>query len=387
MSNVVNKAELIELLQDLVRINSVNPGLVPGGAGEMDMANYAAAYLRRQGLDARLIPVKPNRPNVIAVIEGARGGKSFLINAHLDTVSVEGMTDPFVPRLEDGKLYGRGALDTKGGLAAMLIAGKLLTQRRAELAGDVILTGVVDEEYESVGTEALVKEWKADAAVVLEPTGLGVVTAHKGFVWLEVETEGRAAHGSRPDLGIDAIVKMGDFLYELSGLEKALRKEPAHPKLGTGSLHASLISGGRELSSYPDRCVLQIERRTIPGERVDKVSSEVQRIMDRLQTKDPDFRARHRVLFHRDPYEISPSNPVLTSVGRAVERVTGRPAELIGLTVWADSALLGAGGTPAVVFGPGGEGLHGLVEYVVVDQVVACAEILVESVFEFFDGS
>ncbi|MFZ1908039.1 MAG: M20/M25/M40 family metallo-hydrolase, partial [Burkholderiales bacterium] len=242
------KNDCIELLAALVSIDSVNPDLVPGARGEGEIAAFVADWLRRQGLEVHVEDSGRNgRPNVVAVARGTGGGRSLMLNAHMDTVGVAGMQSPFRPEIRDGKLFGRGAMDTKAALAAFMAA--LAEAKELPLRGDALLTAVVDEEYASAGTEAVVKKWKADAAVVGEPTELQIVTAHKGFVWFEVETSGVAAHGSRPDLGVDAIAKMGKVLVAIDDMAKALPRSRAHAILGPGSIHASLIQGGQELSS------------------------------------------------------------------------------------------------------------------------------------------
>ena len=246
-----------ELLARLVAIDSVNPDLVPGGAGEAAIAAFVAGWCERAGLEVHAEPLRDGRANVIAVARGRRGGRALMLNAHLDTVGVAGCERPHEPEVRAGRLYGRGACDTKGALAAFMTAAA--SAAREGLAGDVILTAVADEEHLSLGTEALIANgWRADAALVGEPTDLAIATAHKGFAWLEVETRGVAAHGSDPATGVDAILHMGRVLAALERLNAALRAGPPDPLLGTGSLHASLIEGGQELSSYPARCRLQL---------------------------------------------------------------------------------------------------------------------------------
>ncbi|MCX6047048.1 MAG: M20/M25/M40 family metallo-hydrolase, partial [Chloroflexi bacterium] len=253
-------ADVTALLRDLVAIDSVNPDLVPDAAGESGIARYVADWLTRAGLEVEIEEVAPGRPNVIGIARGTGGGRSLMLNAHMDTVGVGGMERPHEPFVDGKRLYGRGAYDMKGGLAVAMVAAAQAKQQ--QLRGDVIVTAVCDEEYASIGTEAIVKRWRADAAIVTEPTELQICVAHKGFVWLQVTTEGVAAHGSRPDLGVDAIAKMGHVLVALEKLDQELRAQPTHPLLKSGSLHASLIRGGQELSSYPERCVVDVERRT-----------------------------------------------------------------------------------------------------------------------------
>ena len=248
-------SELTKLIADLVAINSVNPDLANDGAGERQIADYISAWGRDAGLEVHIQDAGPNRPNVILSARGRGGGKSLMLNAHTDTVGVSDMAAPFAPVLRDGRLYGRGAYDMKSGLAAAMLALKAAADM--DLSGDVMLSAVADEEYGSIGTEALLAEWErwqADAVLIAEPTELDISIAHRGFVWVDIETAGRAAHGSRPRLGIDAIAKMGKALVALEALDRQMRARPSHDLLGSGSLHASLISGGEEISMYPAHC-------------------------------------------------------------------------------------------------------------------------------------
>jgi acetylornithine deacetylase len=364
----------IALLKDLVAIDSVNPSLVPGGAGEGAIAERIAAELRTSGIsDVQVSTVAPGRPNVFGVIDSGRPGPSLMLCGHSDTVGVQGMTAPFDPVVRDGKLFGRGAQDMKGGVAAILGAARRLASSPAGLAGRVIVAIVADEEYASIGADAAVKDWKADAAIVAEPTDLAIGIGHKGFEWVEVETQGVAAHGSRPDDGVDAILMMGRVLGELDGLERAFIAGRPHPLLGRPSLHASLIEGGRELSTYPDRCALSVERRTVTGEPPESLLGEVSGILERLRAADPRFRASVRPSFSRPPY-LTPEGHVLP---RLLRESLGRATTVGAMSFWTDAAILGGAGMASVVFGPGGAGLHGVEEYVRLDEVLACREALV----------
>lgn len=362
-----------DLLSQLVAVDSVNPDLVPGGAGEAAIARFVAQWLTQHGLEVTLQEAAPNRPNVIAIARGSGGGRSLMLNAHLDTVGVAGMEDPFQARIEGGRLYGRGAYDMKGSLAACMLT--MATVREMNLPGDVIFTGVVDEEYASIGTQAITKHWHADAAIVTEPTEMQLCIAHKGFVWLDIETFGKAAHGSRPDLGVDAITKMGKVLLGLERLADQLQAGQRHPLLGTGSLHASLISGGQELSSYPERCLLQVERRTIPGEILQTVESQIQAILDQSRAADPAFQASMRTTLVRDSFEVSETEPIVTILRDQAAVLLDHAPAVTGATFWMDSALLSAAGIPTVVFGPGGTGAHAVIEWVDLAQVAQCIEI------------
>ena len=367
----------VALLAELVAIDSVNPALVPGGAGEAEIAAAVARRLGEAGLSVETAEAAPGRPNVVGALEGRQPGRSLMLCGHLDTVGVEGMPAPFDPVEREGRLYGRGAQDMKGGLAAILSAAETLA-RRGLPAGRIVIAAVADEEHASVGAAELVKRWSADAAIVTEPTDLAIGVAHKGFSWVEVETLGRAAHGSRPAEGEDAILKMGRVLARLERLEAELASRPPHPLLGPPSLHASVIHGGRELSTYPDRCVLQLERRTLPGEAPEAALTELKGILESLAREDPAFRFSIRPLFSQPPYATPEGSSIVEDLASVLES-SGGTARREGMSFWTDAAILGSAGIPSVVFGPGGAGLHGLEECVRIDEVVVCRDVLVET--------
>jgi acetylornithine deacetylase len=266
----------------------------------------------------------------------------------------------------------------KGGVAAMIDAARVVRERGLR-RGRLIIAAVVDEEFASIGADALVKEWRADAAVVTEPTDLQIGVGHKGFAWFEIETAGRAAHGSRPKDGRDAIVRMGRVLSRLERLDRELQARPVHPVMGTPSLHASMIEGGREWSVYPDRCVLQMERRTVAGESATEVEREVRSILEALRDEDPEFEATMRVPFSRPPYETPADSPLAAQLA-ACAHGRGVTTETRGLSFWTDAAVLGGAGIPSVLFGPGGAGLHSIEEYVHVADVLACRDVLADLV-------
>jgi len=358
-------SETAELLARLIEIESINPALVPSGSGEAEIAAFAAGWLEGRGLVARVDEVAPGRANAIATARGTGDGRSLLLCAHVDTVGVDGMQAPFDPRIEDGRMHGRGSFDMKGGVAAVMAAAAAVAG--AGLRGDVIVALVCDEEHESIGAERVAREITADAAIVTEPTDLEVCIAHKGFVWLDVETAGVAAHGSRPDLGVDAIAAMGGVLVGLSRLGSELAGSRPHPLLGTGSVHASLIEGGQELSSYPERCLLQIERRTVPGETLADVERQIAEIAGGAQV---------RSTFERAPFEVATDAPIVDAVRRHAVTVLGREPATMGHAAWMDAAVLSSAGIPTVVFGPSGAGAHAVEEWVDVSSVERCAEVL-----------
>ncbi len=373
--------ELEQLLSDLVSINSINPDLVPGSPGEAEIAHYLAQWLKRADLEVELVESVSGRPNVIGIARGTGGGKTLLLNGHMDTVGIAGMTNAHQPVIKDGRMYGRGAYDMKSGLAACMIA--IAEAKKQRLRGDVIFTAVIDEEYASVGTMDLARRFHADGAIVAEFTELQLILAHRGFVWLEVETIGKAAHGSRPDLGLDAIAKMGKILVEVEKLDQKLRLNPTHPLLGSGSVHASLIRGGQELSSYPERCTLSVERRTLPGETPESVEAEFIKIIQDIQLSDPTFNAVVRRGIDRSPMETPEDAEIVQAIQQASAKVLNHPAETAGVQFWTDAAVLSAAGIPSVLLGPSGTGAHAVEEWVDLESVKACAEIYLATAISF----
>jgi len=372
---------VIPLLEQLVAIDSVNPELVAGGAGEAAIAHFIADWLRAAGLEVIVDEVRPGRPNVIGLARGTGGGRTLMLNGHTDTVGVAGMTAPHRPQTANGRMYGRGAYDMKAGLAACMVAAAEAKQRN--LAGDVLITAVMDEEFGGKGTIAVAEKYRADAAIIAEPTELQLVIAHRGSLWLEIETHGKAAHGSMPHLGVDAIAKMGRVLVEIEKLGERLLANPTHPLLKSGSLHASLITGGQELSSYPQSCVLSIERRTIPGETPESCSAEFQQILDSIAADDPAFRASLRPGFFLPPMETSADSPIARLIMQQCNAVVGQPPAIVGVPYWTDAASLAQAGIPALLFGPSGTGAHAVEEWVDIKSVEQCVQIFLQTAVEF----
>ena len=365
--------DLIELTSRLVAIDSVNPSLVPGGAGEGEIAAFVAGWARAAGLEADVLEGTPGRPSVIVRARGTGGGRTLLLCGHIDTVTVAGMTDPHTARLDGDRLHGRGAYDMKAGVAAALVACR--EAAALGLAGDVVVAAVADEEYASLGVQEALAAVRADAAIVTEPTELDLVVAHRGFVWAEIEVSGRAAHGSRPHLGVDAIVKTGPVLTALGELDAALGAR-IHALLGRGSVHASVIEGGVELSSYPARCVLGLERRTLPGETGADVETELASLLDRCRSTDPELMAEQRTLLVREPFEVARDADIVEIVLASAAAALPAPPTIGGASYWADAAFIAAAGIPTVMFGPGGEGAHAAEEWVSVPDTVAVARTL-----------
>ncbi len=379
----IDRDYTLATLARLVQINSINPTLAPGAPGEAGIAGFIVESLRGCGLTAEILEPVPGRTSVLGRLAGTGGGRSLMLNAHCDTVDVQGMAEPFSGAIRDGKLYGRGSYDMKGSLAACMAAAKALKDGEAGLRGDVLVAAVADEEYGSLGTSDMITRVKPDGAIVTEPTALEICLAHKGYLWIQVEVTGRAAHGSKFQWGIDANMKMGQFLARLSELERDLRARPPHPLVGPPSLHAALLNGGTGLSTYAPSCTLQIERRTVPGETEKQATAEIQAIVDSLAAQDPDFRATLHTFFVRDPFEVRPEAAIVKAVDRAAAKVRGVTPAHIGDTPWTDSALLQAAGVETVVCGAAGAGAHSDVEWVDVESVIQLAEILAESAMDY----
>jgi acetylornithine deacetylase len=379
----IDRTYLHRTLSDLVRINSINPSLTPGGAGERDIAAYLQQAMQHLGMSVAQHEPAPDRISTVGTLRGSGGGRSLMLNGHIDTVGVEYMPDPFSAEIRDGKLYGRGAYDMKGSVAAMLAAVKALRDANITLKGDVLLAAVADEEYASLGTADITTRYKPDAAVITEPTELQLAVAHKGFVWLEVVVTGKAAHGSRPQLGIDANLKMGRVLHELDHLEQDLRARDPHPLIGPPTLHAAMINGGREMSVIADRCTLCLERRTVPGETEAQSLAELQTILDRLAATDKDFHATVKSVFAREPFEVAATDPIVQAVQAAASGVLAQPITPGGVSFWTDAALLAATGIPTVVFGPIGAGAHAAEEWVDLESVEQAALIYAETALDY----
>lgn len=377
MTTSIAPGDARALTRALVRVDSRNPTLAAGAPGEAACAELLRGILTAWGFRVELHDAAPGRPNLVARIGGAaQAGRSLMFNGHLDVVGVEGMIHPpFSCEERDGRLYGRGSADMKGGIAAMCAAAWRAAQ--AGTRGEIIIAAVADEEYESLGTRALLERGvRADACVVTEPTRLSIMPAHRGFVWLEVDVAGRAAHGSRWDIGVDAIRHAGLLLAELDAYDAEVLPARTHPLLGRGSLHASLIHGGIGMSTYPDRCVLKLERRTIPGESAADALEEVKRLCDRIRARRASFAADVRLLVTQGPSDVAVDSPLVQGLGEAL-RDRGEAVTVEGMSAWTDAALLNDAGIPAVCFGPGDISLaHAAEEYISLDEIDRAAAVL-----------
>ena len=370
------------LLQELVRIDSVNPGLVPGAAGEAAIASFTASWLESRRFEITRLESAPGRPSIVAVAPGSGNGKSLMFNGHLDTVTLAGYDgEPLEPKIDNGRMYGRGTFDMKAGIAAMMVAAASAAVRPHR--GDIIVALVADEEFASAGTEEVLRHFTADAAIVSEPSHEDIVIAHRGFVWFDVTIHGVAAHGSRPDLGTDAIAKAGRFLTGIDDLARSLQNGPSHPILGPGNVHASLIRGGEEISSYPAQCTISLERRTVPGETADAVETELREILDGIAATDPGFRYTLTRGLERHPFEVPAETPIVQTLSSAAEAVTGQVPVLRGEPFWTDASLMLEAGIPGVLFGVDGGGAHAATEWIELDSLDRVTRILAQAATVF----
>lgn len=374
----VNQTELTELLQTMVRIPSVNGDLAPE-IGEGALGDFVADYCARLGLAVSRQALSPGRDNVLALLEVPGATKTLLLDSHLDTMPLESMGElALSAEIRDGLLYGRGACDDKGPLAAMMYAMKHLVANRRDLRTNVLLSGTVGEEQALRGAKSLVESGlKVDAAVCGEPTELDVIIAHKGFVWITLVTHGRAAHSSTPDLGDNAIYQMADVIAFVRDVLTKLWADRSHPLLGGPTISLGRIDGGTAINIVPDRCEIKVDRRTIPGEDLDAILADVDAALD-------GFRAAHpEVKVTRAPRDVaSPavateeSSPLVQAALRACREVVGK-GKTTGVRYGTNASVFaGEGDVPFIVFGPGSiSHAHTANEFVPLDEVFAAARI------------
>lgn len=371
----------VDLARELIRIDSVNSDLVPGAAGEAAIAGWCADWLDACGFEVHRLGTAEH-PTVVGVARGTGGGRSLLLNGHLDTVGVAGYEgDPFSAEVRDGRLFGRGAFDMKGGVAAILAAAARATRERP--AGDVIVTLVADEEFGSRGTEDALAAFTADAAIVTEPTELNLVLAHRGFAWFEIELSGLAAHGSMPQQGIDAIAHAGLVLRALDDLRMRLEAAPPHPLLGHSAVRVSMISGGTDAATVADSCTLTIERRTLPGETPDAVEAELRDLLESLAAGTPDLRFALRRLVARGAFEADPDWPIVRAVAESAERVLGAAPTTRGEPFWTDAGLVLEAGIPCLLVGVDGGGAHADTEWATTASIAQLTDLLEGAIRDF----
>ncbi len=370
-------SDVAPLLADLVRIESVTPWLVPGGAGESAIVAHLASFLDRPGIDVQIEEVQPGRPNLIATVRGRGPGPTLCLNAHADTVGYENWRDEALsPRVEGDRLYGLGSCDDKAGCVAMMLTLAALAADPPK-AGTLLAAFVADEEALSIGTEHLVKRTGIDAAIIIEPHGLGeMVVEHQGFGWIDITTHGVAAHGSAPDQGVDSIAHMSEVLAGLRALDRDVYAPTRGLPSGKTVFHASKIGGGTDYATYPSRTTLGIEIGTQPGERLANRVSEIEAIFAAIAEREPAFRAEITVQLERDPFRSAGHERLRQHLNAAFESVTGRVPVEAGLNAWTDAALMQSAGIPTVLIGPEGGNLHAPGEWVNLTELAQLCDIL-----------
>ncbi len=382
----IRSSSTINLLKHLIRIPSVNPE-VEGGQGEQAVAEFIADWFRRTGrFHVSEQKVSKGRFNVVALLAGRGDGRSLMLNGHMDTVGTSNMTvNPFHPFVEHGRIHGRGSCDMKGPIAAMMSAMLALAKSKRKLKGDVLFTAVVDEEAMSLGTSALIKAFRADAAIVGEPTRMDIAIAHKGYAWFEIETAGRRAHGSMPEKGIDAIEKMAKIISQLDSIRRQ-HKMKKHPLVGSPKIHTSTITGGSDWSTVPAKCVLRLERRLIPGERPREALRELRDTIAQCVMHDNTLRAKVSLIHHADSMEVSAHAPHIFVLHKNARQLCGR-GEIIGVPYWTDASILvNQAGIPSCLFGPGDiKVAHAQDEYIEADDVLTAAQIYAETALDYCD--
>jgi acetylornithine deacetylase len=375
--DALSRSSVLETVQLLVATPSVNPDLAPNEAtGEAQIAAVIRDWFKKRGIESWLEEAAPERPNAIARV-GTGAAPTLVLCAHIDTVSTSGMTiAPFDPRVEGNKVYGRGSYDMKGGAAAILCAMAKLAKEK--LSGTVLAALVADEEYASIGAQHFVAHHKADACVVTEPSEGRLILGHKGFVWAEITTEGRAAHGSRWDLGVSAIARIGRIIAALDEFDRTTLRARAHPLVGAASQHCATVHGGAGLSTYAPSCTLQVERRTLPGETTAQVLNEIRQVISSAGEE-----ATIKLLLDRPPLVCPREARIAECVRNAATKIQGRAPEEAGVAFWMDAALFAAAGMETVNYGAAGAGAHEAVEWADLDSVVSCAAVLAETARNF----
>jgi acetylornithine deacetylase/succinyl-diaminopimelate desuccinylase family protein len=372
--------DVVGLTQTLTQINSSNPTLsVSDGVGEREIADYLSAWFAHRDIEFHRVEPVAGRPSIVGVLRGTGGGKSLMFNGHVDTVSLASYeADPLSGALgsKDGKdvVFGRGSLDMKGGVAAALAALSSIKASGRIPRGDIIVAAVSDEEDASQGTQdILAAGWRADAAVVAEPTMNAIATAHKGFVWIEVDILGVAAHGSDPSAGVDAILHAGWFLRALDQYQAKL---PTDDLLGRASMHCGLIRGGEEPSSYPGKCTVTVEFRTVPAQSENSILSDISAMLRDITKENPRFQhADPRIAMSRPTQKLATDHPLVEKAIKCGTAIFGTKPVVQSVPFWCDAALLGQAGIPSIIFGPAGAGLHSKEEWVEVQSLEELAKV------------
>jgi acetylornithine deacetylase len=378
----VTRQDVVSLISDLVRIDSVTPWLVEGGAGERDVAAYFRAYVADLPVDVEVIEIEPNRFNFLATLRGAGDGPSLCLNAHADTVGFAGWPETaLVPRLDGDRLYGLGSCDDKGCCAVALLVLRYFATTGPKLRGDLIVACVADEEGISIGSEHLATHVKPDFAIVLEPHGINeVVVEHQGFGWLDVNIFGKAAHGSAPDEGVDAIVGLAHVITRMSAFDAANFAGRPDPKNGRTVFHTGTVKGGTDYATYPSEASLGIEIGTQPGETMQNRVQEIEDIIAEVKEFMPGLTGEVVIRLNREPFVGEGQTALISAIQQAAEVHLGHALDEVGLNAWTDAALMQAAGMPTIMVGPQGGNLHTVDEWVDIAEALTSVDILVDTI-------
>ena len=371
----IRETEVVSLCQELIRIVSVNP---PGD--EIRIAEYVAGILSRAGLEVEMIHHSPGRASLLAVLKSSRKIPPLLYSAHLDTVPLgvgKWIHEPFAAVISEGRIWGRGAADMKGGIAALIVASTELARSGLPLRGDLILALTAGEEVDSLGATAIAARTElgpAQAVIIPEPSDNDVYIAEKGALWLELSTHGKTAHGAMPELGENAVLMMVDLIIELRKLQIPFKE---HPMLGGFSMSVNTIQGGMKTNVVPDSCVVTVDMRTVPGQRHDEIVEQIKEMIAGLSRRNPSFRGSVKVANDRLPVETSPEEPAVRLFIDILAELLGDRPTPKGVRCYTDAtALVPAFKAPMIICGPGDPKLaHQPNENIVIEKLVQAVKI------------
>lgn len=378
--NKIDEGSLIKLARDLIRIPSVTKGIDRGD--EKEIADFLAKRMKEIGLKVSLQEATKGRPNVIGVLQGSGGGNTLMLNGHMDTVEAHGMKiDPFGGEVKRGRIYGRGASDMKGAIAAMITVCETIKEFDIELKGNLVISCCADEEGRGLGGERLAKSGvKADMAIVGEPTELKLGIANKGLTFIDIIAKGKAAHGSSPELGENAILYMNDVINILRNDYSRILNKKKHPVLGRPTFNIGYIEGGYRPNVVPDFCKISIDRRMIPGESYRSVMDEINQVIKKVRAKNPKIKIKAKGLnwIKCLPMEISAKEYVVKSVAKNLKYVTRKEPKIIGVPYWCDaSSIVNIMKVPALIFGPGSlKQAHSSSEFIEINKLTTFAKTI-----------
>lgn len=375
---MTSKNEVISLISELVKIESVNSWLIPGGSGEKKVQIYIRDYLKKLGVDSEFEIIDETHANLAATLKGTGGGKNITLYAHADTVGCELWADrALVPEIQGDCLIGLGAADDKGMCAAIMLTVKDLIERGVRLSGDVHLCFISDEEGRSCGAMDYVKKHAPEAALVLESAPLEqICVTHQGFGWLKLTTRGKAGHGSAGGTSSDAIYHMAEVIVRLQRNQRENFAKNVHPMNGETVYHTGAIRGGTDFASYPEECVLGIEIGTQPGETIQDRINEIEEIFREIKAFCPAFDGHVETVIARDPFAASGHEELFGLLSESIEKHHGKPARAVGENSWGDSQLFQDAGFPTLGLGARGGNFHAPDEWISISETGTLIRVL-----------